>query len=168
MFGLTGIQLVDLDRDGNIDILFTNGDSFDDQYAKPSHGVQWLENLGGQQFAYRRLTDLPGAHAAQAGDFDGDGNLDVIAVSWLHDQLYPVNALPEPTASIVYLEQTSPGVFERHTLEAGFPHHATLEVADFDNDGHLDFAVGWMLPRNWPGSPHGITVWWNQTVTRTD
>jgi hypothetical protein len=41
MFGLTGIQLVDLDRDGNIDILLTNGDSFDDQYAKPSHGVQW-------------------------------------------------------------------------------------------------------------------------------
>jgi hypothetical protein len=165
-FGLTGIQRIDLDQDGDSDFLFTNGDTFDDQYVKPSHGVQWLENLGSQQFAYRRLTDLPGAHAAQAGDFDLDGDLDVVAVSWLHDQLYPVNAVSGPMASIVYLEQTSPGTFGRHTLEVGFPCHATLEVADFDNDGDLDFAVGWQLSPKWRDVPH-ISVWWNQTVTKT-
>ena len=41
-YGLTGIRLVDLDQNGELDVLFTNGDTFDDQYAKPSHGVQWL------------------------------------------------------------------------------------------------------------------------------
>lgn len=165
-FGLTGIRLVDLDQDGDSDFLFTNGDTFDDQYVRPSHGVQWLENLGGGQFAYRRLTDLPGAHAARAGDFDSDGDLDVVAVSWLHDQLYPVSAVSRPMASIVYLEQTSPGTFGRHTLEVGFPCHATLEVADFDNDGDLDFAVGWQLSPKWHDAPH-ISVWWNQTVAGT-
>lgn len=167
-FGLTGMGLIDMDQDGGIDILFTNGDTFDDQYVRPSHGVQWLKNLGGQQFAYRRLTDLPGAHAARAGDFDRDGDLDVIAVSWLHDQLYPVSAVSKPMDSIVYLEQISPEKYERHTLEVGFPCHATLEVADFDNDGDLDFAVGWQLTKKWRDLPHGITVWWNQSAVKTD
>ena len=161
-YGLTGMVPVDMDQDGALDILFTNGDTFDDQYVKPSHGVQWLKNLGDQQYAYHRLTDLPGAHAARAGDFDLDGDLDLVAVSWLSDELYPVGAVTEQTASIVYLEQTSPGLFESHTLEAGLPRHATLEVADFDNDGDLDFAVGWYLTKKWRHIPHGTTVWWNQ------
>ncbi len=167
-FGLTAIRLVDMDQDGNTDILFTNGDTFDDQYVRPSHGVQWLKNLGGQQFAYRRLADLPGAHAAQAADFDRDGDLDLIAVVWLHDQLYPVSAVSEPMASIVYLEQASPGKFEGHTLELGFPYHAALEVADFDNDGDPDFAVGWQPHKKFPDQPQCITVWWNRAVTKTD
>jgi hypothetical protein len=167
-FGLTAMRLVDMDQDGNTDILFTNGDTFDDQYVRPSHGVQWLENLGGQQFAYRRLADLPGAHAAQAADFDRDGDLDVIATTWLHDQLYPVGAATEPMASIVYLDQGSPGTFEGHTLELGFPYHAALEVADFDGDGDPDFAVGWQPHEKSPDQPQCITIWWNQAVTKPD
>lgn len=167
-YGLTGIRLVDLDQNGELDVLFTNGDTFDDQYAKPSHGVQWLKGLGGQQFDFLRLTDLAGAHAAQCGDFDLDGDLDLIAVSWLHDQLYPVSSVSDSMTSIVYLEQTSPGKFEHHTLEAGFPCHATLEVADLDEDGDLDFVVGWQLTKKWQDVPHCITVWWNQTVKETD
>ncbi|GEM_PF-270609 len=165
-FGLTGVRRVDLDRDGDDDLLLTNGDTFDDQYVKPSHGVQWLENLGGERFAHRPLTSLPGVHGARAEDFDRDGDLDVIAVSWLHDQPYPVTVASQPLASIVYLEQTAPGVFGRHTLEVGFPCHAALEVADFDSDGDLDFAVGWQLSRKWHELPH-LTVWRNQLVTPT-
>ncbi len=165
-FGLTGMWLVDLDQDRDVDVLFTNGDTFDDQYVRPSHGVQWLENRGSLEFTYRRLTDLPGAHAAQAGDFDRDGDLDVVAVSWLHDQLYPVGAASGPMDSIVYLEQSSPGKFERHRVEVGFPYHATLEAADFDADGDLDFAVGWQPHQGW--REHSITVWWNQAVRKND
>ena len=164
-FGSTGIQLVDLDKDGDMDVLYTNGDTFDEQYIKPTHGIQWLENLGGQQFAYRRLTDMPGVHRALAGDIDLDGDLDIIASSWLHDQLYPENAASRPMASIVCLEQTSAGVFAHHTLEVGFPCHAALELADFDNDGDLDFAVGWQLSEKWRHLSHWLTVWWNQTVS---
>jgi hypothetical protein len=161
-FGSTGIQLVDLDQDDDLDILLTNGDTFDDQYLKPSHGIQWLENLGGGEFRCRRLTDFPGVHCVRAGDIDLDGDLDLIAVSWLHDQLYPVNAASAPMTSIICLEQTSPGVFVRHTLETGFPCHAALELADFDHDGDLDFAVGWQLSPKWRSLPYWVTIWWNQ------
>src|SRR5207248_11773234 len=45
-YGSSGIQLVDLDGDGDLDVLFTNGDSLDENTLKPYHGVQWLENKG--------------------------------------------------------------------------------------------------------------------------
>jgi hypothetical protein len=66
MFGSSGIELVDLDQDGDMDILYTNGDAWDNLYANPSHGVQWLENVGDLRFKYHRLTDMPGAYRALA------------------------------------------------------------------------------------------------------
>ena len=45
-YGSTGIQLVDLDGDGRVDVLYTNGDVFDDNILKPYHGIHWLQNQG--------------------------------------------------------------------------------------------------------------------------
>lgn len=165
-FGSSGIELVDMDQDGDMDILYTNGDTFDNLYANPSHGVQWLENLGGLQFAYHRLTDMPGAYRALAGDVDLDGDLDVVVVAWLPQQVKPPSLREAPLTSILCLEQTSRGSFARHTLEAGSPHHAALELADFDGDGDLDFATGFhpgLDAARSPSMPH-VAVWWNQVI----
>ena len=138
-WGSSGIQLVDLDKDGDLDVLLTHGDTFDDGIVKPYHGIQWLENTGGYPFVEHTLAAMPGVHRAIAADIDGDGDLDVVACALLAGG----SDVDEKTLpALVWLEQTKPGVFVRHTIEMGTPRHATLDVGDIDGDGHIDIVVG--------------------------
>jgi hypothetical protein len=137
-WGSSGIDLVDMDRDGDQDVLMTNGDAFDDFIVKPYHGVQWLENTGSYPYVPHWLAQLPGAHRAQGADVDGDGDLDIVA-----SVMIAGGEMRTQMASLVWLEQVQPGAFERRTLEAGTPYHATLDVGDFNGDGKPDLAVGW-------------------------
>jgi len=138
-WGSSGIELVDLDGDGDKDVLYTHGDTFDDQIIKPYHGIQWLENTGTFPFVEHRLADLPGVFRAQAGDLDGDGDLDIVACAFIAGgSNLDESAMP----SLVWLEQVRPGIFERRTLERTAPRHATLDLADVDGDGDLDIVVG--------------------------
>jgi hypothetical protein len=82
-WGSSGIELVDLDGDGDLDVLFTHGDTFDDSLIKPYHGLMWLENRGTYPFTPHPLADLPGAFRAEAADMDGDGDLDIVACAFI-------------------------------------------------------------------------------------
>ena len=93
----------------------TNGETLDDATVKPWHGVRWLENRGPFPFEPHDLAALPGAHRAVAADLDGDGDLDVAVAAFLPDPDRTRGSL----ASLGWLERKAPGVFERHTLQAG-------------------------------------------------
>lgn len=136
-WGTSGIELTDLDKDGDMDVLLTNGDMFDEFLLKPYHGIAWLENRGSFPFTEHPLAALDGVHRAQAADLDGDGDLDIVACT-----LIPGMAkYGQPLPSLVWLEQTSPGRFARHTLEKG-GYHASLDVGDVDGDGDVDIVTG--------------------------
>jgi len=158
-YGSSGIQLVDLDGDDDLDVLYTNGDSFD-RGAKPYHSIQWLENEGTYPYTHHHLCEMPGVLTAKAGDFDGDGDMDVVAASLLagpsRDRLNAVDS-----SSVVMLQQTSPGTFTRTKVEGKLHQHISLETGDFDDDGKLDFAVGNFL-REGPVDQPDLIIWWNR------
>ena len=141
-WGSSGLELVDLDGDGDLDVLVTNGDMLDDFQLKPYHGIRWLENRGRFPFVPHEIANLPGVHRARAADLDGDGDLDVVACAYVElsaegTSMKAVAAYP----SLVWLEQRVPGTFVRHTLERG-GRHVSLDVGDADGDGDVDIVVG--------------------------
>jgi hypothetical protein len=141
-WGSSGLSLVDFDGDGDLDALVTNGDMLDDFRVKPYHSIRWIENRGSFPWVPHAIAPLPGVERARAVDLDGDGDLDVIACAFVPSPPEPGDpaALPDP-ASLVWLEQTAPGRFARHTLERG-GRHVSLDVADYDRDGDVDLVVG--------------------------
>jgi hypothetical protein len=154
--------VVDLDGDKDLDVLMTHGDTFDDQVVKPYHGIQWLENQGNNEFAEHNIADMPGVLRAQAGDLDGDGDLDVVAGAFSSGDTAPEDAPGLP--SLVWLEQTVRGTFVKHTLERRPPRHATLDLADMDRDGDLDLVTGnFMISRD---EQAWVEVWENQRTKR--
>lgn len=86
--------------------------------------------------------------------------------AWLPQQVRPAELRSATLGSILCLEQTTPGRFVRHTLETGSTHYAVMEMADFDGDGDLDFAVGFHAGLDGAGAPSmpRIAVWWNQGI----
>ncbi len=161
-YGSSGIQLVDLNRDGRLDVLYTNGDSLDSHSLKPFHGVQWLENRGTFPFVHHPLTTMPGVMRAVAADLDGDGLLDVVAVS-----LLPGGAFPERAElgldSVILLRQTAPGQFARYWLEKGSCDHATCAIGDLMGDGRMHLVTGNFYFTNPPPRAVAIGIWQNVT-----
>ncbi len=110
----------------------------------------------------RTLAQMPGVHRAEAADMDGDGDLDIVACALLAGG----SDVDEKTLpALVWLEQTTPGTFVRHTIEMGIPRHATLDVGDIDGDGDIDIVVGnfWITETRAPG---WVDVWTNQLKAR--
>lgn len=157
-FGSSWITVVDLDRDGDVDVLYSNGDAFD--YAPPKgrnwNGIQWLENTGSLRFTYHRIADYPGASSPQAADLDGDADLDIVVVSAYNDWG------KASAQSLVWLQNDGAMRFTMRDLASTPTHLLTLAVGDLDNDGRPDLATGGAHV-SWPYDRLSrLMIWTNQ------
>lgn len=161
-FGSSGISLVDLDGDGDLDVLYTNGDAFDymPPAPRPWHGVQWLENRGGLELHYHRIGDFPGAFFANAVDVDHDRDLDVFVVSAFNDWADP------KAQSMAWFENDGNMKFVLHDLASAPTHLLSLDHADMDGDGWVDFVTGGMYPYPPFDRMSRITLWRNRWPER--
>ena len=147
-WGTSGITLHDLDRDGDLDLLWLNGDTMDTQVVKPDQGITLLDNRGGLRFERRSLAVSPGVHRALVADLDGDGDEDIATAAylpWPGSYSEPLIG-PERIASITWLERTADGGYKAHAIELDRAVHTDLALLDANGDGRLDLLVPEMNP----------------------
>ncbi len=129
------VEAEDMDFDGDLDIIvssmgfvFPNNDKI---------GVVFiLENDGSQQFTPHKIIDNTDRVVdARAGDFDGDGDLDLAVAQFGYDQ-----------GVVSWMKRVGPWDFEHEVLLnlSGAIH---IAVADFDGNNTLDFAA--LVSQQW-------------------
>ena len=139
-YGHTFLELEDFNGDGMMDALVVNGDNVDsDPYntAKNYHGVRIYLNRGDFQFEQAYFYPMYGAFIARTADFDADGDLDIVAISF-----YPDFADPR-RESFAYLENQGDLEFTAFsTEELNNGRWMTMNIGDIDGDADVDVVLG--------------------------
>lgn len=148
VYGSSYFELIDFNKDGAPDILYTNGDNADySSILKPYHGVRIFVNDGANYFTEKMFYPMHGASVARAFDFDADGDLDIAAISFFPD------FKKHPDESLVYLRNDDNKFIPFKTSLAASSRWIAMEALDIDHDGDRDLVVAALaFPRSVPDS----------------
>ncbi|MDP8208865.1 MAG: T9SS type A sorting domain-containing protein [Candidatus Electryonea clarkiae] len=136
--GVKSVYAVDIDRDGDADIIGA---------AANDNAVAWWENDGMQGFTRHTLiTEFDGAISVKSADVDNDGDADIMAAAYRD-------------GSMMWWENDGWGNFITRSITSNFTHASCIHAADLDGDSLLDFigAAGGLANRD-----YGLIKWWKQ------
>lgn len=137
--GSSFFELVDLNKDGHKDILYTSGDNADytTHVLKPYHGVYGYLNDGKNNYKQAFFYPINGCFKALARDFDKDGDLDIATIAYFPD------FKNQPKEGFVYLENKGKFAFSATSIkEVNAGNWLVMDAADLDSDGDEDIVLG--------------------------
>ncbi len=158
VYGSTSFSLADFNADGILDILYTNGDNADSSpVLKEYHGIRVFQSLEAARFEEVLFIPLDGAFSAQADDFDGDGDLDIAAISYFPD--YEQG----PENSFVLLTNDGNMSFSPYTFERSERGRwLVMDVGDVDGDSDRDILLGSNIGFGPKGDQSGLYQRWEE------
>jgi hypothetical protein len=136
--GSSFFELVDFNKDGLKDIVYTCGDNADfSPVLKPFHGVYIFINKGQNIFEQTFFFPINGCYKALARDYDDDGDLDIATISFFADYKN------QPEESFVYLKNEGSNKFIPYSFaESSLGRWLTMDAGDIDGDGLIDIVLG--------------------------
>ena len=138
VYGSSYFEMADFNKDGYPDIVYTCGDNADySAVLKPYHGIYIFMNDGKNHFQQQSFYPMNGCFKAMARDFDGDGDLDIAAISFFADYA------KHPEESFIYLENKDNFKFQPYSIPGSNKGRwLTMDAGDIDGDGKIDLVLG--------------------------
>jgi len=155
LYGSSYFDLKDFNGDGNLDILYTNGDNADySMTLKPYHGVHVFLNTGNNEFKEWWFYNMHGASEAVAEDFDNDGDIDIAAVSFF--PRFEAHA----EEGFIYFKNTGTDYEPFATPLAKDGRWLRINADDVDRDGDKDILLTALDFNN--GIPTDLLTTWKE------
>ena len=157
--GGNSIEVGDFNGDGLPDIAALNGDHVGGNHVgpgrphpRPHHSIRLYKNNGDVSFTQSYIYPMHGATKSVVNDFDGDGDLDIAAISLMPDWSWD-----EPE-TFVYLENQGDWKFVPASIAKDFfGVWSSIATGDVNGDNKTDIILGlgnfWSLvPEDWTTS----------------